>query len=73
MCEVKRYIDINGERRVAVFHSYPEFLSPYGMARRWTLEDGSMILVPDVAWSYVKECPDLDRGADSLKPDKDVI
>ena len=54
MAEVKRYIDIHGERRVAVFHSYPSFVSPYGMARRWTLEDGSIVLIPEIAWEYVR-------------------
>lgn len=58
MCNLTRsYIDINGETRTVKFHSHVCFLVQFMgfmvTAKRWVLEDDSMVMIPDTAWELV--------------------
>ena len=51
------YTDANGVARNIKFHSVVPFLVDFGdgmsTARRWILEDGSVVMIPDEAWKLI--------------------
>lgn len=56
---IKKYIDVHGKERTIMFHSVVPYMVPFmgndSTAKRWILEDGTIVVIPDDAWSLVKK------------------